>query len=299
MSCRALLAQFRHQTAAIADGITYIGAAASIAILADSHNLSLSNALFAMAGTCAVAIAVQVFQRPPTFPRATNARDLLHSFWTQGKWAFVNGVILIVTAQAFPWALAMVDGPAAAAAFQAVLNVANLLNPIAFGLNNIILPAVAQAYTAGNMRSAWRAAQTYIIIEAALLSFFVIPVILMPHTVLVMFYGADSPYAHLEQAVGVMVLAVAVHSIAEMMSTVMHGVGSAKLAVGMNGISLVSVALLLPFVGLHGVLGCALVLCAAKVVRLIAASYIVARMLSFEERPSSVHVEGADGRKGI
>jgi O-antigen/teichoic acid export membrane protein len=296
---RAFLAQFSHQMAAIADGIAYIGAAAGIAILADSHSLSVSNALFAMAGTCALAIAVQVFQRPPTFPRAGIARDLLHSFWTHGKWAFVNGVILIVTVQAFPWALTMLDGPAAAAAFQAVLNIANLANPIAFGLSNIILPAVAQAYAAGSRRSAWRAAQGYIIIGATLLSFFVIPVMLMPHTVLALLYGANSPYAHLEQAVVVMVLAVAINSIAEMMSTFIHGVGSAKLAVWMNGISLGVVALLLPFVGLHGVAGCALVLGAARVVRLIAGSYIAARMLSPEERPLSGHIEGVDTGRGL
>ena len=77
---RALLAQFSHQTAAIADGITYIGAAAGIAILANSHSLSMSNALLAMASTCALAIAVQAFQRPPTFPSDSNARDLLNGF---------------------------------------------------------------------------------------------------------------------------------------------------------------------------------------------------------------------------
>lgn len=296
---RALLAQFRHRTAAIADGITYIGAAAGIGILASSDSLSVSNALFVMASTCALAIAVQAFHRPPTFPSNINARDLLHGFWRNGKWALANGAILIVTVQAFPWALATADGPAASAAFQAVLNIANLTNPIAFGLYNIILPAVAQAYSAGSMRSAWRAALTFIAIGAALLSFFVIPVMLMPHTVLALLYGANSPYAYLGQAVVVMMMAAAINSIAEMMNTFIHGVGSAKLAVWMNGIGLGVVALLLPFVGLHGVLGYALVFGAARVVRLIAASCIVARMLSSEGRPSTGHVKSADGRRGV
>jgi O-antigen/teichoic acid export membrane protein len=295
---RALLAQFSHRTAAVADGIAYIGAAAGIALLAHSHSLSVSSALFTMAGTCTLAFAVQIFQHPPTFPRDGNARDLLDSFWTHGKWAFVNGVILIVTVQAFPWALATADGPAAAAGFQAVLNIANLANPIAFGLSNIILPAVAQAYAAGSTWNAWRAAQIYIIIGATLLSCFVIPVILMPHTVLALLYGANSPYAHLEQAVVVMVLAVAINSIADMINTFLHGVESAKLAVWMNGIGLGVAALLLPFVGLHGVLGCALALGAARVARLIAASRIVARMLSSEERPSSEHNDAVDAGRG-
>jgi O-antigen/teichoic acid export membrane protein len=296
---RALLAQFRHRTAAVVDGITYIGAAAGIAILANSHSLSVSNAFLVMAGTCALAIGVQIFQSPPTVPTDSNVRDLLDGFWRDGKWAFVNGVILLVTVQAFPWALATGGGPAAAAAFQAVSNIANLVNPITVGLYNIILPAVAQAYSAGSIRDAWRATRTYIIIGATLLLSFVIPLMLMRHMVLALLYGANSPYAHLEQAVGVMVLALAINSIGEMMNTFIHGVRLAKLAVWMNGISLGVVALLLPFVGMHGVLECALVLGAAKVVRLIAGSYIVARMLSSEERASLGQIEGADGRRGV
>ena len=295
---RALLAQFSQRMAALADGIAYIGAAIGIAILAASDTLTLSNALLAMAGTCALAFAVQVFQRPPTIPRAGAASDSLHGFWTLGKWVFLNGIILIVTGLAFPWALAIMDGPSAAAAFQAVLNVANLANPIAFGLSNIILPAVAQAYASGSMRSAWTAARTYIVIGATLLSFFVVLVMLMPHTVLVLFYGADSPYAHLEQAVVVMVLAIAVGATTNMMSQFIFGVGAGKVAVWMNGIGLGVVALFLPFIGLDSVAACALVLGAAKLACLIAGFYFVGRMLLSEGCPSSGPREGVDAGRG-
>jgi hypothetical protein len=90
-----------------------------------------------------------------------------------GKWAFVNGVILIATIQMFPWALAMLDGPSAAAGFQAVLTIANIANPITFGLGSIIFPAVVQAYEEGSIRDAWRAAKTYVVLGAALLSLYV------------------------------------------------------------------------------------------------------------------------------
>ena len=296
---RALLAQFCHRVAAIADGITYIGAAAGIGILASLDSLSLSNALFAMASTCTLAIAVQALYRPPTFPRGINARILLRDFWRNGKWALVNGVMLIVTLQAFPWVLATSDGgPAAAGAFQAILNIANLANPIAFGLYNIILPAVARAYASGDMHHAWRAARTYIAIGAALLSIFLIPVMLVPHTVLALLYGANSSYAYLEQAVRVMALAAAINALAEMMDTFIHGVGSGKLAVWMNGAGLGVVALLLPLLGLHSVLEFALVFAAARVVRFIAASCIITRMLSSEKRSLRAHVKDATGRRG-
>ncbi|MBR0874905.1 hypothetical protein JQ633_31425 [Bradyrhizobium tropiciagri] len=289
---RALLAEFRHRTAAIGDSITYIGAAAGIALLGSFHSPGVSNALFVMAVPCALAIAVQVFQRPPSFPRGGNTRELLHGFWTHGRWAFVNGVILIVTVQAFPWALATSDGLATAAAFQAVLNVVNLANPIVFGLSNIILPTVTQAHVAGGLRNAWRAARPYIIIGGTLLLFCVIPVTLMTHTVLVLFYGPNSPYAHLEHAVDLMMVAVAMNAVAELISTYLHGVGSAKRAVWMNGISFAVVALCVPLVGLHTVAGCALVLCVARVVRLIAGCWTVARMLSSDDQGSHGHIEG-------
>jgi hypothetical protein len=56
---RPLLAEFRHQAAILGDGITYVGAAFSIAVLASYHSLSVATALFAMAGARALAIAVQ------------------------------------------------------------------------------------------------------------------------------------------------------------------------------------------------------------------------------------------------
>jgi O-antigen/teichoic acid export membrane protein len=282
---RTLLAEFRHRAAIIGDGITYVGAAFAIAVLASYHSLSLATALFAMAGACALAIAVQVIQRLPIFLSIKEPQELLRTFWLHGiwmygKWAFVNGLIGNATSQMFPWALAMLGGPSAAAGFQAVLNIANIANPINFGLVNIISPAVVQTYEEGSIRDAWRAAKTYIVIGAALLSLCVVPVMFMPRTTLFLLYGADSAYANLHQAVSIMVLAVAIGSVADWISTFLNCVKAAKLAVWMNGISLGVAALLLPFVASHGVAGSALALAAAKTVRLMAAWRLVTHMLS-------------------
>src|SRR5258706_2129463 len=120
---RALLAQFRHQAAAASDGIIYIGAAGANAVLAKYGCLSLFTALSAMAGTCALALAIQTsiqtFQRHPTLPRINDLRKFLPNCWMLGQWAFVGGLILMVTGQIFAWALAMFNGPAAAAGYQA------------------------------------------------------------------------------------------------------------------------------------------------------------------------------------
>ena len=180
----------------------------------------------------------------------------------------------------------MLDGPPAAAGFQATLNIANVANPIVFGLGNMILPAVVLAYEEGSIRDAWRAAKTYIVIGAALLSLYVVPVMFMPGTTLFLFYGADSPYANLHQAVSIMVLAIALNSVVDMIYNFLGGVKALKLAVWMNGISLGVAALLLPFVGSQGVAACALALAAAKAVRLVAAWRLITRMLSSEGEES-------------
>src|SRR5262249_44454469 len=82
---RALLAVFRHQAAAAIDAITYLGAAAAIAVLTKYGCLNLFTALSAMAGTCALAVAVQIFQRRAILPSIICDRELLRNFWTLGR----------------------------------------------------------------------------------------------------------------------------------------------------------------------------------------------------------------------
>jgi O-antigen/teichoic acid export membrane protein len=295
---RSLLAEFRHQAATLGDGITYMGAAGAAALLASYHSLSLVTALFAMAGMCGLAIVVQAIQRFPIFLGMKEPQALLRTFLMHGKWAFANGVTLIATIQIFPWALAMLDGQAAVAEFQAALNIANVANPIAFGLCSLILPAVAQAYEEDSIQVAWRAAKTYIVIGAALLSLYVVPVMFVPRAALFLFYGPDSPYANLHLAVPIMVFAVAINSIVDMMSAFLYGVKAAKRAFWMNGLSLGVAALLSPLVGSEGVAACALALAAAKTIRLMAAWRLVTRMLSPGIRFFWWRFEWADGGRG-
>ena len=281
---RALLAEFRHQAAAAIDGITYIGAAAAIAVLGKYSSLNLFTALSAMAGTCALALAIQTFQRRATLPSIICDWGLLRNFWMLGQWACVSGLIFILSSQIFPWALAMFNGPAAVAGFQACLNIANVINPIVFGLCNIILPAVAHDYEEGSMQKSWRTARTYIIVGISLISLYAIPVIFMPRTMLLLFYGANSPYANLHYAVSIIVFAVAINSVADMVSEFIYGVKAPKLVVWMDLISFAAAALVLAWIGTLSIAGCALALAVARTVRVIAAWYLVAGLLSSVNR---------------
>ena len=295
---RSLLAELRYQAATLGDGITYVGAAGAVALLSSYHSLSLVTALFVMAGMCGLAIVVQTIQRLPIFLGIREPQATLRTFWMHGKWAFANGVILIATIQMFPWALAMLDGQAAVAEFQAALNIANVANPITFGLSNLILPAVAQAYEEDSIQNAWRAAKTYIVIGATLLSLYVVPVMFVPRAALSLFYGPHSPYANLYLAVPIIVFAIAINSVVDMITQFLYGVKAANRAFWMNALSLGVAALLLPLAGFEGVVGCALTLAAAKTIRLMAAWRIVTRMLSPGDRFFWWRFEWADGGRG-
>jgi len=295
---RALLAEFRHQAAAAIDAITYLGAAAAIAVLAYFGNLNLFTALSAMAGTCALAVTMQIFQRRATLPSIICDRGLLRNFWTLGRWAFVSGLIFILSNQIFPWALAWFNGPAAAAGFQACLNIANVVNPIIFGLCNIILPAAALAHEEGSKQKSWQTARMYIMIGISLISLYAIPVILTPQTMLLLFYGANSPYAHLYHAVSIIVFAVAINSVADWVGEFINGVKAPKLVVWMNLISLAAAVLVLPWRGAVSIAGCAVALAVASTVRVIVAWYLVAGLLSSVNRLAWARPTGVITGKG-
>jgi O-antigen/teichoic acid export membrane protein len=278
LSRRTLLAEFRHRAAAAIDAIDYMGAAGAVALLTNYDGLNLYTALSAMAGSCALALAVQTLWHRPTWPTLDDPREFLRDSWTLGQWAFLNGFVCIVSLHIFPWALAIFDGPAAAAGFQAVMNIAHLANPIVFGLSNIILPAAAQAGEKGGSKEAWWTARAYIAIGSALLLLYAIPLMLLPRTALLLFYGANSPYLGLYHAVSIAVFAVAMNSLADMVSAFIHGIRAPRLAAWMNLMGFAAAALVLPLIGSVSVVGCAVALAVARTVRAIAAWRLVARI---------------------
>ncbi|MEO8137116.1 MAG: hypothetical protein ABI831_24450 [Betaproteobacteria bacterium] len=294
---RALLAEFQHGIAAISDAITYLGGAAAIGVLAAFGNLSLVTALLAMSGACAVAVAVQAVQRYRTMPAGIDLRLRSVEFWHFGKWAFVNGLILTLGVQIFPWSLAIFHGAAAAAGFQAVLNLANLANPINFGLCNVILPAAARALQSGGVHEAWRSARRYIMIGVALTASYAIPLLCVPWLALQLLYGASSVYADLTTELSIVVVAVTVNAIGDMVYTFINGVKGNKLILGINAWGLALTVVAVPLAASYGIEGCALLLAASRIFRLVASLHLVGRMLSSDDNsawtgPVQVNSEG-------
>ena len=164
---RGLLAEFRQHEAVYGDVASYFGQVGSLAGLIYFDHLTLTNALYCIAGSFAFGALVQAAQLRMTFRNIASPRATVLDFWSVGSWSLASNVVSLLRVQLLPWALAVSGGPAAAASFQAVLNVVNLTNPIILGLCNIIPQSVARARESGGNAAAWEAARVYMLIGVA------------------------------------------------------------------------------------------------------------------------------------
>ncbi|WP_264050603.1 lipopolysaccharide biosynthesis protein [Methylobacterium flocculans] len=298
---RCLFAQLRHSAALPGDAVSYLGQCALVLGLMPLGHLGIETALAAMAGTSVLGMALQVGCL--RFGRVTGAelRRVAADFWVIGRWILAYSAVTLLRLQVFPWALAATSGPAAAAMFQAAMNVLNVANPILLGLSNVIPQVAARALTppaeaeAGRVRSeparhharSWRAVRPYLLLGLPLVCGFYGLALVMPGPILRVLYGAHSEYLGLTAVVQVLALSAMVSYGADMLSSFLHGVNAARtaLAVNLTGAAVVMV-LAVPAIRMLGLMGCALVLAAAGIVRLASAAGAVA-LLTRETRGSA------------
>jgi O-antigen/teichoic acid export membrane protein len=299
-SRRCLLADFRYREAVLGDGIAYVGQALLIAVLAWNDALTLPSALYMMSTTFGIGALVHASKLQFARPDFTETRLLAREYFSVGKWSFVNYELVLVRAQLFPWLLAATAGTAATASLQAGLNIANMMNPIIFGIGNAIPQVAAHAHRTGGVIGAWRAAYGYVLFGLGPILLMCTAAVLMPELLLRTIYGHSSPY--LAAAIGLQLLAVAgvLDYIAEMNSKTLLGVQAGRLASVVNVVA-VAVAAVLAFtlMGPLGVLGACLALLIANLVRAIGAVIAIAWLIADERsreltRPAAVGSAAAE-----
>ncbi|CAN0510023.1 unnamed protein product, partial [Phaeothamnion confervicola] len=156
---RGLMAEFRHRNAIIGDGITYFGQAALVALVIHQGSLTLPAALSMLAVASTVGGLVQLRQLSLPWPILGGLKSLVGEYWQTGRWAVASGLLMHLRLQMLPWGLGLVHGTAATAGFQALMNIANLTNPLVFGLSNTISQSAAEARVSGGNAKAWRSTQ--------------------------------------------------------------------------------------------------------------------------------------------
>lgn len=282
-SRRFLLADFRYRDAVAGDALAYVGQALLILVLLQSQPITLASAMYAMSATFAVGALVHLSKLRFAWPDVTEIRALALEYVSVGTWSVVSYQLVLLRVQLFPWLLAAMAGTAATASLQAGLNIANMMNPIIFGIGNAIPQVAAHAHRSGGILGASRAALGYVLFGLGPILLICVAGVLLPDQLLLAVYGPSSPY--LAAALGLQLLAVAgaLDYIAEMNSKTLLGVQEGKLAFLVNAVAVgVALILALLLIGPLGALGACLGLLISNLVRVIGAVGAIAWLIARE-----------------
>jgi O-antigen/teichoic acid export membrane protein len=293
-SRRCLLAEFRYREAVAGDGIAFVGQALLIAVLASADLITIQSALYAMSVAFAAGALVHVSRLRFAWPDLTKTFPLAIEYFSVGKWSIVNYELVLFRGQLLPWMLAATAGTAATASLQAGLNIANMMNPIIFGIGNAIPQVAAHAHRTSGVIGAWRAAYGYIIFGMGPILLICAAAVLMPKLLLRTVYGDSSPY--LSAAIGLQLLAVAAvfDYIAEMISKTLLGVQAGRLASVVNVVAFgVAAVLAFALIDRMGVLGACLALLIANLVRAAGGVIAIAWLIGDEKSRTRSVVVGS------
>lgn len=296
-SRRFLLADFRYREAVAGDGVAYVGQVVLIATLLWTDSVTLPAAQYSMSAAFAFGAFVHASKLRHAWPTLSEVRGLALEYFSAGKWSLVNYQLVLVRAQLFPWLLAVTTGTAATASLQAGLNIANMMNPIIFGIGNTIPQVAAHAHRSSGVRAAARAAYGYVLFGLGPILVICAAGVLLPDQLLRLVYGPSSPY--LVAAAGLQLLAVAgvLDYIAEMISKTLLGVQSGRLASLVNVAAfLTALALALALIGPMGMFGACLALLIANLVRMTGGVIAITWLVTSErlrEQTRSATIGGA------
>ena len=282
-SRRYLLADFRYRAAVTGDGIAYVGQALLIAFFAWVDTITLTAALYLMSVTFALGALVHVSKLRFASPDLTEAHRLAVEYFSIGKWSIISYELVLIRVQLFPWILAATAGTAATASLQAGLNIANMMNPIIFGIGNAIPQVAAHAHRTEGDSGAWRAASGYVLFGLGPIVIICAAILLMPDLALHLAYGPTSPY--LAGALSLQFLATAgvLDYIAEMISKTLLGVEAGRAASTVNVLAVgVAAGLAFALIGPLGVAGACLALVIANLVRMIGGAIAITMLVGSE-----------------
>ncbi len=287
---RCLFATFSHRSAILGDSISYIGQALIVAGLAANGTLTLTGVYLGMAATSLAAAAMQWVQLRLPLQGPLPLRQLAAESWAFGAgWSLVNGILSQLRGQVLVWAVAIEGGIAAAAGLQAAFNVVNMANPLLISLGNIIPQAAARAGRNGNAE-AWRAARAYAYFALPFFAGYAALVLAVPGQILLLFYGATSPYLDLTTVLRLLAIGALLGYAADIIVSFLHGVVALRLATLINAIGLLAtLALSWLLVGQFGLVGGCIMVIAANLARLAACRGAMTKVVGRSIPPVGSH----------
>jgi O-antigen/teichoic acid export membrane protein len=284
---RFLHAEFRYKEAVAGDAVAYLGPVVLLGLVLQPVAVSLENILYAMSATFAVGAIVHSRKLRFAMPTLETVRELGRGYLSTGWWSLISYQLALLRTQLLPWLLASIVGTGATASLQAGLNIANMMNPIGFGIGNAVPQVAADAYRSGHVFAAIRAVRTYILIGLGPILVICGAGLLVPELLLRISYGPTSPYLTVARALQVLVIAGVLDYVSEMISKTLLGMEFGRLAFLVNVLGTTSalVAALLLISG-GGVLGACLALLIANSVRLVSAVVVLGWLIARETKIS-------------
>ena len=140
---RTLFAVGQHRTALWGDIISYPMQAILIWVVMHFLHGQLGACFVVMAVTSFAAALLQAWQGRLQILSGASLLSIYNEFWTIAKWMILTSLAGFASAPLLPWLLNWARGREAVAAFQAILSIMNLTNPLVLSIPAIVIPAVA------------------------------------------------------------------------------------------------------------------------------------------------------------
>ena len=252
---RALMAALRHGAALWGDIAAYIGQAAVVLILIARHEISLVTAFAAIAATSALGALIQSAQLRLRWLHFSGAASLIPAFWRLGRWTMLANFARGLTTQIFIWILAL-RSLGDVGAFQSLMNVLGVTNPILFSLSNLLVPLVAASRNSPSNSSSLRATFRFSSRAGALLLPYYAVLLVAPFLALRIFYGANSAYLSFGAELRILVLGYVFLFLSHVLAAYEYGEGRSNIVFRCQlGGALVALATGLPLAMIYGVRG--------------------------------------------
>jgi len=274
---RALISRLRYRDAIWGDAISYIGQALLVGLLFLQPRSTLNEAFAIMGATSLAAAALQCWQARPARATWTEFRTTGIAFWILGKWLIAAALIGMAAGPLFPWLLNWLHGREAVAAYQAVMNLLAVANPIILSIPAIVMPVAAnfllthrehgaRSLLGLGIRYVW---QIELILAPALLL-----LAMWPHAALALFYGKASPYCDETLALRVGVVGCLLYIPLNVFTAALTGSGRTKRnAIAHGAGAVASLVCAPPLIFSGGVVGAMLAVAASRGASLLMATH--------------------------
>ena len=233
-----LLSRVQHRLAVFGDAVSYIGQVVVLAILAGLSLLELHRAFVVIGLTSLIALVIQLATIGYVRPRLYQVRDFCSHALQIGRLAIPARLASFFTLQSFPWTLGVASGPAAAASFQAIVNVLGVVNPLLIGTGSLVTASTAKSRSLSGLRQA----KGHAVFGMCAIAPWLLVVLLFPGVVLRLFYGQESPYLFETFPLRILVFGCLLESIALPATCILTGRGEFRLLLVMQSLGAMAFA---------------------------------------------------------